>query len=99
MGGNVSVPSIISTALELVFTIYAGKTEYMDKASYNATENVRQFVIRFFPDNYKKFPSLIWDGIRNGIIYTFSPKSFKYQGEIVRFQFYVENKNHFIVYH
>lgn len=92
-GGNLSVPVIISTALEFVSALYAGENKYRDGTPYNATKNVQEFINHFFPDNYKKFPLLLWDGIRNGIVHTFSPKAFEYQGRYVRFQFYVEDRN------
>ncbi len=98
-GGNLSVPILLSTALGLVSDLYVGKTDYMERTgdiperSYRADNNVEQFVAHFFPQNYSKFPLLIWDGVRNGITHLFSPKPFQYQGEIIRFQFSVENKN------
>ena len=38
-------------------------------------------------------PSLLWDGIRNGLVHTFSTKPFKYGNNYIRFQFYVEDRN------
>ncbi len=60
---------------------------------YNATENTKKFIRRYFPEKYKEIPLLLWDGIRNGLIHTFSPKPFEYNGSYIRFQFYVENQN------
>lgn len=45
------------------------------------------------PNRYKKIPLLFWDGIRNGIVHTFSPKPFVYQQNYIRFQFFVEVRN------
>jgi hypothetical protein len=36
---------------------------------------------------------LLWDGVRNGLIHTFSPKPFEYNGSYIRFQFYVADQN------
>lgn len=60
---------------------------------YNATENTKKFVGRYFPAEYKDIPLLLWDGIRNGLVHTFSPKPFEYNGSYIRFQFYVEDQN------
>lgn len=60
---------------------------------YNATENAKKFIMRYFPKEYRGIPLLLWDGIRNGLVHTFSPKPFKYEGRYIRFQFYVENQN------
>jgi len=92
-GGNLSVPIIISTALEFVSALYVGKTRYKDDENYNATKNVNEFIAHFFPNSYKKIPSLLWDGIRNGIVHTFSPKPFKYHQNYIRFQFFVEDRD------
>lgn len=164
-GGNLSVPILISTALEFVAKLYAGSTEYIwciskdmseelkedweklnidnltnrlkeiiknegfrisDRATiasisksrigidkyqirkeegklnvyenYNATDNVRGFIKHFFPKKYQDIPYLLWDGIRNGLVHSFYPKSFNYQRgdrsseEYIQFQFYVENR-------
>lgn len=92
-GGNLSVPILVGTGLEFVSALYVGKTKYKDDNNYNATENVKQFIAHFFPNNYKKIPLLLWDSIRNGIVHTFSPKPFEYQGNYIRFQFFVENRS------
>lgn len=92
-GGNLSVPILISTSLEFVSALYVGKTLYKDGNRYNAASNVKEFITRFFPSQYKKLPSLIWDGIRNGIVHTFSPKSFQYSQSYIGFQFFVEDQN------
>ncbi|MCK4736355.1 MAG: hypothetical protein KAT65_28135 [Methanophagales archaeon] len=60
---------------------------------YNATENTKKFVGRYFPEKYKEIPLLLQDGIRNGLVHTFSPKPFEYNGSYIRFQFYVEDRN------
>ena len=66
---------------------------------YEAKSNVKKFIEHFFPEVYKKIPTILWDGIRNGLVHTFYPKSFSYRrnGESsegrVQFQFYVEDRN------
>ena len=98
-GGNLSVPILINTALEFVAALYAGKTKYMKNVSYNATDNVRSFIKDFFTTEYKQIPLLLWDGVRNGLVHSFYPKSFSYQKSSqssegrVQFQFYVEDRN------
>ncbi|MCW7076916.1 MAG: hypothetical protein OCU18_06480 [Candidatus Syntrophoarchaeum sp.] len=179
-GGNLAVPNLISTALEFVAALYAGKTKYMDKdnkdkkpvfsinkdlerefendklvsenlkrvfeeegyplsehakfkaknnkwkiiddgggikeryyfeesnekegtlsvlISYDAKSNVKKFIEHFFPEVYKKIPTILWDGVRNGLVHTFYPKTFSLQGnkqnsdERLQFQFYVEDRN------
>ena len=165
-GGNLSVPILISTALEFVAALYMGKTNYIlcfsediseelreewnqlkienltnrlremikskglkineratiasisknrieiDKyqikkeagklnvyENYNATDNVGRFIEYFFPKEYKNIPFLLWDGVRNGLVHSFYPKSFSFQGSsqrserYIQFQFYVEDKN------
>jgi len=158
-GGNLSVPILISTALEFVAALYMGKTNYIlcfsediseelreewnqlkienltnrlremikskglkineratiasisknrieiDKyqikkeagklnvyENYNATDNVGRFIEYFFPKEYKNIPFLLWDGVRNGLVHTFSPKPFKYHQNYIRFQFFVEDR-------
>lgn len=102
-GGNLSVPILISTALEFVAALYTGKTKYQIKKEgekkYNATDNVRRFIEDFFPKEYKDIPLLLWDGVRNGLVHSFYPKSFSFQRSsqrserYIQFQFYVEDKN------
>ena len=143
-GGNLTVPILINTALELVSELYAGKTKYMLRFSmdmdtdleeawkdfkdslkdssnkleeifkkkekslprggeiavtidevkkegekiniyetYNATDNVSRFTKRFFPDIYKSISLLLWGGIRNGLVHTFYPIHFKFQGKLL----------------
>jgi len=165
--GNLSVPVLISTALEFVAALYTGKTKYMEfetknkfekdidggkiseelrkefdnrkfslpkeykiekreekrweimnketkevyyvvsvkrnklifqfknKKEYKATENVKEFIKKYFPEFYKKMPTIFWDGVRNGHVHTFYPKSFEHQGKrtYIRFGFYVEDQN------
>ena len=92
-GGNLSVPILISTALEFVSALYAGKTKYIDRSNYNATQNAKEFIEKFFPEKYKEIPLLIWDGIRNGLVHTFYSKFFESSGNYIGFQFFVEDRN------
>ena len=66
---------------------------FRDKEDYEATKNAKEFIPRYFPEEYKEIPSLLWDGIRNGLVHTFSPKPFTYKGSFILFQFYVEDQN------
>jgi hypothetical protein len=171
-GGNLSVPILISSALEFVSELYAGNTSYMlhfstepsedfkdewkkfrkanqakefkldaftnklkeiiknngfnisDNAVigsiskneiridkylikkegekikcyelYNATDNVLKFIEGFFDKEYRVIPRLLWDGMRNGLIHTFYPKTFTHQVsgqksiEYIEFEFAVQ---------
>ena len=64
-----------------------------NKKEYKATENVKEFIKKYFPEKYKAIPLLLWDGIRNGLVHTFFPKFFKYENNYIQFQFYVEDRN------
>jgi len=94
--GNLSIPILISTALEFVAALYTGKTKYKDGGRYKAIENVKEFIKKYFPEFYKKMPTIFWDGVRNGHVHTFYPKSFEHQGKhtYIRFGFYVEDQNY-----
>lgn len=61
---------------------------------YKASKNVKEFIKKYFPEKYKAIPLLLWDGIRNGLVHTFSPKPFKYENNYIQFQFYVEDRNY-----
>lgn len=54
-----------------------GKIKCYEK--YNATDNVLEFMGEFFSEEYKVIPRLLWDGMRNGLIHTFYPKTFTHQ--------------------
>lgn len=92
-GGILALPILICTALELVSSLFSGATRQKDGRAYNATENVRQFVIRYFPGFYTEFPLIFWDGVRNGITHSFFPKYFEYGGKIIGLSFFVEDRN------
>ncbi len=94
-GGNLSLPIVVGTGLELVSALYVGKTKYKNDRGpdkYYAEKNVKKFIVHFFPSNYTKIPLLLWDGIRNGIVHTFSPKPFEYYQNYIRFQFFVKDR-------
>jgi hypothetical protein len=90
-GGNLSIPILVCTGLELVSALYVGETKYKSGRKYNAAENVEAFVNRFFPSHGKKIPRLLWDGVRNGIDHLFNPKPFQYSQNRIQFTFYVQD--------
>jgi hypothetical protein len=90
-GGNLSIPILVCTGLELVSALYLGKTRY--GSGYNATDNVQKFVDYFFPKHAKRIPRLLWDGVRNGIDHLFIPKSMQYSRTRVQFTFYVQDSS------
>jgi hypothetical protein len=92
-GGNLSVPILIHTALEFISRLYVGETKFTSREGYNAKKNVKEFIENFFPEKYRSIPQILWDGVRNGLVHTFSPKPFEYKGSYIRFQFYVEDQN------
>lgn len=63
---------------------------------YNATDNVLKFIEDFFDKEYREIPRLLWDGMRNGLIHTFYPKTFTHQVsgqnsiEYIEFEFAVQ---------
>jgi hypothetical protein len=90
-GGNLSIPILVCTGLELVSALYVGKTKYKSGSEYDATENVEKFINRFFPNHGKKIPRLLWDGVRNGVDHLFNPKPFQYSHRRILFTFYVQD--------
>jgi hypothetical protein len=56
--GNVSIPILVCTGLELLSALYVGKTRYMGPSGYNATENVRKFFNHFIQGHAKRIPVL-----------------------------------------
>lgn len=66
---------------------------FLEKADYEARNNVKLFIMQYFPEEYKYIPLLLWDGIRNGLVHTFASKPFKYNDRYIRFQFFVEDQN------
>jgi hypothetical protein len=95
--GNVSIAELVCTGLELAAAHYTGKTRYNVRKntkhkSYQAAENVKQFIIKYFPtqSHSKEVTHVLWDAIRNGTHHLFTPKSIKYKKDIVEFMFYVE---------
>jgi hypothetical protein len=103
-GGNLSVPILVSTALEFVAALYVGRTQYMDienkcekcrrtLSDYNAQDNIKKFATKYFPEYYNEFPEIFWDGVRNGITHLFSPKPLKLNDQVVRFTFFVESRH------
>jgi len=91
-GGNLSVPILVTTALEFVSRLYAGDTGLDFSSGYTSKDNVNAFIEDFFPKNSKSIPQIFWDGIRNGLHHNFVPKAFEYQGKSVKFRFYVEDR-------
>ena len=88
-GGNLSVPILICTGLELASALYVGDTSYIKKVpKYDATTNVEQFINEFFTGRARQMPLLIWDGVRNGIDHLFFPKPLQYSNYIIMFTFY-----------
>jgi len=102
------VPILIYAYLEFISALYCGKsaenstvkkcTKCKRKSSdYNATQNVKLFVENFFPNDYKKYPLIFWDGIRNAVTHRFSPKAMtttvNNTNYTIHFQFYVDDKN------
>lgn len=61
---------------------------------YNATNNVISFIESYFPGEYKNIPNILWSGTRNGLVHTFYPTFFEYQGNCtISFGFYVGDRD------
>lgn len=86
-GGNLTIPMITCTGLELVSALYTGRTNYPPRGYYSAIENVEEFVNDFFVGSAKHLPRLIWDGVRNGINHLFIPKEMKFGTSRLSFRF------------
>jgi hypothetical protein len=89
-GGNVAFIIPLTTALELASALYTGRTLYKDDRAYNATENVKQFVERYFPGKGGQIPLLLWDGIRNGVDHLFVPKRTRRGNDLIEIKFFVD---------
>ncbi len=83
--GNLSIATLVCTGLELVSALYVGDTG----KKYNATDNVKEFVKEYFPDDGKKIPRTLWLGIRNGINHVFIPNMIEVSNNRVEFTFFV----------
>lgn len=66
-GGNLSIPILVCTGLELASSLYVGMTDYLNHSKYNATVNVEKFINDFFPGCARVIPLLVWDGVRMGL--------------------------------
>ena len=47
-GGNLSIPILVCTGLELASSLYVGMTDYLNHSKYNATVSVEKFINDFF---------------------------------------------------
>jgi hypothetical protein len=79
--GNLSIPILVCTGLELVSAMYCGKTRAKDNWGYHADKNVKEFLEAFMPCHAVEISKLLWDGIRNGIDHLFYPKFMKFKGK------------------
>jgi len=75
-GGILALAEVVAIGLEAVSASFSGKTKENSGGSYNATKNVSEFVIRYFPRSYHAFPNILWDSMRNGLIHTGLPKHY-----------------------
>jgi hypothetical protein len=87
-GGNLSVPILVTTGLELISRLYKGARG--DPYHYNAYENVRAFVEACFPAASRRMPWLMWTAVRNGLHHAFRPPSVSDGHTTVSFSFVVE---------
>jgi hypothetical protein len=86
-GGNVSIPILVCTGLELVSVLHAGKTAYPPFTGYNAIDNVERFVDNFFPIHARKIIRLMWEGVRNGVDHLFIPNAMTHGRVCIDFSF------------
>jgi hypothetical protein len=90
-GGNLSIPILVCTALELTSALYTCNTKYL--GGYNAEDNVKIFGYNFFPDHIRWIPRIIWDGVRNGIDHLFIPKIIQHHRTLIQFSFYMDGES------
>jgi hypothetical protein len=84
-GGNLSIATLVCTGLELVSALYTGNKHN------NATDNVKEFVEEFFPEDGRKIPRILWAGIRNGINHAFIPNTIIVSKNRIQFSFFVNH--------
>lgn len=89
--GNVSLPILTNTGLELVSALFVGETKYKDSGRYNADNNVACFIQSYFPGKSKKIPRILWDSTRNGLTHVFAPKVMRRRRDYIQFTFYVHD--------
>jgi hypothetical protein len=82
--GNVSIPILVCTGLELASKLYAGN-------KLNSTDSVIKFIEDFFPDEVKKIPRILWNGIRNGTNHIFIPNTILVFNNRIQFSFFVNH--------
>jgi hypothetical protein len=84
--GNVSIPILVCTGLELASRLYAGK-------DVSATDSVKGFIKKYFPDRspIQSIPLILWEGIRNGTNHVFIPNIIKTTTYLVDFTFFVNH--------
>ena len=86
-GGNLAIPILVCTGLELVSALRAGKTKYLYDKQYEPEENVNAFISIYFDGNLKRMPRLLWNGVRNGVDHLFIPKTMQCNQNRIRFNF------------
>ena len=80
--GNISIPILVCTGLELASKLYTGN-------KHNATDSVKKFIQEFFPNDGKKLPGVLWKGIRNGTNHAFIPNTIEVSKNHFQFSFFV----------
>jgi hypothetical protein len=91
--GNVTIPILLCVGIEFAAALYVGKTKYNVGGAYSATDNVAEFINRFFPHHAKELPRIVWDGVRNSLDHTFIPKFLKVNRKRIQLMFYTEPMN------
>lgn len=92
-GGNLAIPILVCTGLELVSALHSGETRYLygnKSDKYDPERNVDLFIRHYFDDNFIKIPRLIWDGVRNGVDHLFIPKTLQCNQNRIHFNFRVD---------
>jgi len=97
-GGNLSVPILVTTALEFLSRLYQGDTNFA-RGNYNATKNVLSFIREFFEGASKKIPWLLWKAVRNGLHHNFQPVAAVYEGTEIRFTFLSQDTTSLVCRH
>jgi hypothetical protein len=79
-GGNLSVPVLIGTAVDLLSDLYSDETD--------ETLRARCFIRDFFPGGSQHIAWLLWDGMRNAMTHCYLPREYDTGGgKCIRFVF------------
>jgi hypothetical protein len=83
-----SIPILCFSQIQLI-TNYCYGIQNQDKSDPN---NVEKFIKKFFYEGFEKIPRIIWDGMRNGMMHQFYPKSYQLNANHIKISCYIEDE-------